>query len=325
MKTEQLIHCHVVQLKTNNNIGPAITEAWCILGDFNSVLYKKDRRGGTEIQDHKFGVELTEYLLIYCGIKQWSIPKQTTWPMGSQTILLYRSSSQTHQSHGQNSNFVTMDFDQIIKSVLPSSSSTSRMLQLRGYLDQLRPQLKKLNKHHYADLRTQHDIARRDLTATQQELQPDPSNNRLIQKEKEVRGKYIDILSSNISLIQQQSKTKWIKYGDDKTRLKLASYIYSLKGANGNLVEGFDQNTRRAISMDVIKQGQLSTMNSRSLCSQVVFGGCSPETQNRCLKITGLKECSFPRKYLGVPITASSLTKIEYRGLVDKILARVHT
>jgi len=28
-----------------------MTEAWCILGDFNVVLYKEDRRGGNVIQD----------------------------------------------------------------------------------------------------------------------------------------------------------------------------------------------------------------------------------------------------------------------------------
>jgi len=32
----------------------------------------------------------------------------------------------------------------------------------------------------------------------------------------------------------------------------------------------------------------------------------------------------LPLKYLGVPITASRLTKIECRGLVDKILAKGH-
>ena len=58
--------------------------------------------------------------------------------------------------------------------------------------------------------------------------------------------------------------------------------------------------------------------------SQMTFGGCSQELQNQCLQITGLQECSFPLKYLGVPIIASRLTKIECRSLVEKILAGVH-
>lgn len=39
--------------------------------------------------------------------------------------------------------------------------------------------------------------------------------------------------------------------------------------------------------------------------SQMVFGGCSHEPQNKCMKIIGLQDTTFPLKYLGVPITAS--------------------
>jgi len=58
--------------------------------------------------------------------------------------------------------------------------------------------------------------------------------------------------------------------------------------------------------------------------SQVVFGGYSQEQQQQCVRIIGLPERSFLLKYLGAPITTSRLTKIECRGLVDKILAKVH-
>lgn len=57
--------------------------------------------------------------------------------------------------------------------------------------------------------------------------------------------------------------------------------------------------------------------------SQMVFGGCSHELQNKCMKIIEVQESTFPLKYLGVPIIASRLTKIEYRGLVEKITATV--
>jgi len=57
--------------------------------------------------------------------------------------------------------------------------------------------------------------------------------------------------------------------------------------------------------------------------SQLVLGGYPPALQTTCLQITGLSDCQFPIKYLGVPITASRLTKIECRGLVEKIMAKV--
>lgn len=59
--------------------------------------------------------------------------------------------------------------------------------------------------------------------------------------------------------------------------------------------------------------------------SQMVFGRCSQELQLQCLQITRLHESNFPLKYLGIPISASRLTKIECRTLAKKILARVHT
>ena len=57
--------------------------------------------------------------------------------------------------------------------------------------------------------------------------------------------------------------------------------------------------------------------------SQIVFGGCSEELQTHCIETTGLQQGTFPLKYLGVPITASRLSKIECRPLLEKIMGRV--
>ena len=43
------------------------------------------------------------------------------------------------------------------------------------------------------------------------------------------------------------------------------------------------------------------------------------------MSTVGLKESSFPLKYLGVPIVSSRLTKIECNELVEKITARIQT
>ena len=75
--TDQLIHCYVSQLSTQRRfyvtyvygrnqehlrqplwddlqtLATQINEAWCILGDFNTVLHKEDRIGGIEVQDHE--------------------------------------------------------------------------------------------------------------------------------------------------------------------------------------------------------------------------------------------------------------------------------
>jgi len=51
--------------------------------------------------------------------------------------------------------------------------------------------------------------------------------------------------------------------------------------------------------------------------------GCADNLQQKCLQVTGLKGTSFPLKYLGVPITASRLIKIECASVVEKIMAKV--
>ena len=57
--------------------------------------------------------------------------------------------------------------------------------------------------------------------------------------------------------------------------------------------------------------------------SQIDFGGCSEALQAQCIETTGLQEGAFPLSYLGVPITASRLSKTECRPVIDKIVERV--
>ena len=57
--------------------------------------------------------------------------------------------------------------------------------------------------------------------------------------------------------------------------------------------------------------------------SQIVFEGISHALRTECLHTTRLKEGCFPLKYLGVPITASKLIKLECRSLLEKITTRV--
>jgi len=45
-----------------------MTKAWCILGDFNSVLYKEDRMGDNEISDHE--LEDLNNLLHTCELQE---------------------------------------------------------------------------------------------------------------------------------------------------------------------------------------------------------------------------------------------------------------
>ncbi|KAJ8420343.1 LOW QUALITY PROTEIN: hypothetical protein Cgig2_012108 [Carnegiea gigantea] len=57
--------------------------------------------------------------------------------------------------------------------------------------------------------------------------------------------------------------------------------------------------------------------------SQMAFGGCSPSLQQQCLSLIGFQKGSLPLKYLGIPITASRLTKLECMALVEKITGKI--
>ena len=95
-----------------------------------------------------------------------------------------------------------------------------------------------------------------------------------------------------MSLIKQQSKIVWIKYGDDCRRFffakikqrKLTTYIYFIEDVNGQNVEGFDnvgqallryykgllgtqQTLAKQIDKDIIAQGPtISKEQQINLC-----------------------------------------------------------
>ncbi|KAJ8419934.1 hypothetical protein Cgig2_011573 [Carnegiea gigantea] len=57
--------------------------------------------------------------------------------------------------------------------------------------------------------------------------------------------------------------------------------------------------------------------------SQIVFGGNCTQLQQDCLEITGFSEGHIPFRYLGMPITASKLSKLECRTLVEQISGKI--
>ena len=57
--------------------------------------------------------------------------------------------------------------------------------------------------------------------------------------------------------------------------------------------------------------------------SQIVCGGCNSQLQQQCLEATGYREGGLPMKYLGVPLTASRLSKLECHSSVDNIMGKM--
>ncbi|KAJ8420145.1 hypothetical protein Cgig2_024524 [Carnegiea gigantea] len=128
-------------------------------------------------------------------------------------------------------------FHGIIEAHYGTLQKGSKLSQLRSFLLQLRPSLKKLNKDKFHDLHAQQDKAREKLEQVQNHLSDDPSN--------------IDLF--------------------------------------------------------------------------MVLIGCTNQLREKCLGITKFKEDKLPLTYLEVPITASKLSKMECRALLDKITSKIKT
>ena len=278
-KTDQLIHCKVTQLSTKKNfylsmiygmnqesqrvhlwkdlqdIAHQMDEAWCLMGDFNTLRFKDDRIGGNEVQEGELR-ELAN-LLETCEIHElkstgayFSWTNRTIWSRIDHVFLndlWYDVFDYTHSSYLANSlsdhtpiilqfpsspkarpNFQYCDmwskhkdFERIITTPKHSTNG-SAMDSLCWYLNRIRAPLRRLNKDHFSDLKNQQSIARKSLEVIQQAHHQHPEDMLLAQQEKEARERYSSILSSSLDLIKQQCKLEWIRYGDDSTRLFFA-------------------------------------------------------------------------------------------------------
>ena len=106
--TDQIIHCHVTQHLSNKHfhisfiygynheqqrqstwedlkqISQSNPGAWCIIGDFNTVLYPDDRKGGNDIAKHELRelpnlMEECELMEMTCSGPYYSWTNKTTW------------------------------------------------------------------------------------------------------------------------------------------------------------------------------------------------------------------------------------------------------
>ncbi|KAJ8433627.1 hypothetical protein Cgig2_023566 [Carnegiea gigantea] len=214
-KSYQILHCYATQVNINKKFfitfiygmnqeqqrqsmwedllafSHQMTKAWCILGDFNAILYKDSGRGGNVIQVAKIR-EMANF------IEQGDLYEMRwNWAYYSWTNKIYLAdglSDHTPMLAHFPTSSKPKEFNKIVDSVI-SPIIANPLSQLRNVMAKLRSLLSKLNRDKYADLRAQQELARGELTKIQQQLQEDPVNSMLIQAKKGARGKYIDILS----------------------------------------------------------------------------------------------------------------------------------
>ena len=98
------------------------------------------------------------------------------------------------------------NFLPLVASQFNTSPQQGASHALKRFLGKTRKVLKQLHGSHFADLKAQQSIARAELEQAQVQLQNDPMNTQLIQKEKAQRDHYIKLLTSVIDIINSNAR-----------------------------------------------------------------------------------------------------------------------
>ncbi|KAJ8421292.1 LOW QUALITY PROTEIN: hypothetical protein Cgig2_031131 [Carnegiea gigantea] len=201
-KIDQLIHCEATQLSTSkyfhitfiyghnlefqrqplwedlHHISLSVPGAWCILGDFNSILYKDDRIGGNEVIDRDTQ-ELSAFMET-CEVQEmtgsgaskidrvfinsmWHEEFDYTMVNALPPGLLDHSPLliQFHVPPRPPPQFLNRDmwsshkeFQNIVAACLPIINRHTIMRQAKHFFYQMRHQLSRLNRDHFKDLKT---------------------------------------------------------------------------------------------------------------------------------------------------------------------------
>ena len=302
-KASQYIHCHVTHQFTGKAfyityvyganqegtrrdlwtaleaIALSMDDAWCVMGDFNAVLYPEDRQGGTMVQD--FEVRPFQECITNCELQEaryrgpyFSWTNHTVWTRIDrvftntlwygvfdfcQTAYLPHSLSDhtplvletpTCPLPQRSFLFCDMwvrdpDFSNLIQECM--TTPTTPWPTLTCFLSRVRRRLLTMHHMKYGDLRLQQCHAKAALEAAQLRLHDSPSCLALKAHVQQLREHYTLITNSALDLMRQQSKADWIGQGDDCTRYffahmrqrKAATYIHDLRDENGQVYSGF--------------------------------------------------------------------------------------
>ncbi|KAJ8419283.1 LOW QUALITY PROTEIN: hypothetical protein Cgig2_007606 [Carnegiea gigantea] len=262
-------------------------EAWCILGDFNSVLYSGDIMGGTKVQDNEvssFEDCVSTYELQELRSNR---PRYLNFQVAPHSKALF--------------NFVIWGdptFFPLVESNLSKSSHKDPEVRPKLVLKNTKKALCSLNKSNFVNLRAQLSSVRAALEKSKAEWisYGDECTKYFFAKIKQRKtATYILALQDNQGQIKQ---------GFAEVAEVMQQYYQKLLGK---------QNTQR-MPIDP---------NANQAKSHLVCEGCDPALQKKCLDITGYQEEALSMRYLGAPITVSKLSKMEYRSLIEKIMGKI--
>ncbi|KAJ8420395.1 hypothetical protein Cgig2_013882 [Carnegiea gigantea] len=275
--TEQILHTHVTDQHTHKQfhatfiygfnhmaqrhplwadlltIAHRTTTAWCIIGDFNTILRPEDRIGGDPVED--FELQELQNCLDSCELTElpstgayFTWINKTIWSRIDRALVkglwhdtfdytnahfgasgisdhspillqFLQTSKPKHMFQYCDMWATHYSFHHLISEALTCMHGPDPIQRLISFMDCIRPLLRRLSRNKYRDLWAQQTQARQHLTNVQEVLALGPQNQTLLAQAQDLRTKYLDITASSLSLMRQQTKIEWIGYGDSGSRL----------------------------------------------------------------------------------------------------------
>ncbi|KAJ8419624.1 hypothetical protein Cgig2_007643 [Carnegiea gigantea] len=192
-----------------------MNEAWCVLGDFNSMLYSGDRIGGNPIQDHE--VKSFTECIHSCGLQE--LPSKGSYFSWTNKTIWSR---------------IDRAFVNTLYQVLYMSHSLSDHTPLLLHLINS-PKPRKA--FHFCEMWTRdpsfQTIIHNMMPAAS------PNNEQLKLAKTQAREHYTSIISSALAISYEDASTRYF-YAKAKQR-KLESYVYELKDEEGRVQQGFPE------------------------------------------------------------------------------------
>ncbi|KAJ8438897.1 hypothetical protein Cgig2_007742 [Carnegiea gigantea] len=259
---DQLIHGEVTQLSTNKKFYMTFIalstgdNAWCVLGDCNSVLHHGDRIGAVAVNDgeiREYAKCLTNKIIwsridraFYNGI--WHDTFDYTHGLSDHTpiVLDFPNCPKSKPSFmfcdmwAKDANFKNM-----IKEIMEYHLPVSRLKALQTVLNKLRKPLQLLNKKKFADIYNQQVKARNELLQVQEMLNPDTAYGD--ECSRFFMAKIKQRKAMNSIYILRDRNDHWIKGFDAVTEI-ITTYYQDLLGTK-------DQHKTK-VDQQVINQGK---------------------------------------------------------------------
>lgn len=256
--------------------------AWILTGDFNCPLYQDDRIGSdiqfAEIADFQACVndcDVTDLAAIGCKFT-WSNNQlgdsrvmtkidrcliNDAWlDLFPHSFVNFQPATSSDHSpalisfdNDQGStkkSFIFFDmwcqhdsFNEVVKETWDKQITGTPMYTIVQKLKALKPKLKYLNQHHYNQIEERYQNALQLLQNIKVEVQRQPRESQLIQKEYEAAAQFKRVKEAYNSFLYQKAKVRWLKEGDSNTsffhrsikKRRFQQRVLEIKDKNGNV------------------------------------------------------------------------------------------